>query len=86
MMFREFSVAYDDVGYRSVVIIGGGHMAEVNYLELHGERIAYRDSGQGPAMLLIHGMAGSSRTWRAVLPKLSTRYRWAGRAMTRTCR
>jgi pimeloyl-ACP methyl ester carboxylesterase len=50
-------------------------MAEVNYLELHGERIAYRDSGQGPAMLLIHGMAGSSRTWRAVLPKLSTRYR-----------
>ena len=74
MMFREFSVAYDDVGYRSVVI-GGGHMAEVNYLELHGERIAYRDSGQGPAMLLIHGMAGSSRTWRAVLPKLSTHYR-----------
>src|SRR5262249_53534482 len=74
MMCRAFPVAYDDVSYRSVVI-GGGHMAEVNYLELHGERIAYRDSGQGPAMLLIHGMAGSSRAWRAVLPRLSAHYR-----------
>jgi pimeloyl-ACP methyl ester carboxylesterase len=50
-------------------------MAELNYLELHGERMAYRDVGQGPAMLLIHGMAGSSRTWRAVLPRLSAHHR-----------
>jgi pimeloyl-ACP methyl ester carboxylesterase len=51
------------------------HVAELNYLELHGERIAYRDLGRGPAMLLIHGMAGSSRTWRAVLPRLSAHFR-----------
>lgn len=50
-------------------------MSEMSYLELHGERIAYRDAGTGEALLLIHGMAGSSATWRAVIPELSKRYR-----------
>jgi len=47
----------------------------MSYLELHGERIAYRDAGAGEALLLIHGMAGSSATWRAVIPELAKRYR-----------
>ncbi len=53
-------------------------MSELTYLELHGDRIAYRDAGpttSGPALLLIHGMAGSSATWRAIIPQLSTKYR-----------
>jgi pimeloyl-ACP methyl ester carboxylesterase len=50
-------------------------MDEVKFLELHGDRIAYRDAGQGEALLLIHGMAGSSATWRAILPQLAKRYR-----------
>ena len=50
-------------------------MTEMSYLELHGERIAYRDAGAGEALLLIHGMAGSSATWRAVIPELAKRYR-----------
>ena len=50
-------------------------MSELTYLELHGDRIAYRDAGQGPPLLLIHGMAGSSATWRAIIPQLSTKYR-----------
>jgi pimeloyl-ACP methyl ester carboxylesterase len=50
-------------------------MNEIKYLELHGDRVAYRDAGRGDALLLIHGMAGSSETWRAVLPQLSKRYR-----------
>jgi pimeloyl-ACP methyl ester carboxylesterase len=50
-------------------------MTALNYLELHGERMAYRDVGHGPAMLLIHGMAGSSDTWRAALPRLSAHHR-----------
>lgn len=46
------------------------------YLELHGDRIAYEDSGGGDeVLLLIHGMAGSSHTWRNVIPALSKRYR-----------
>jgi pimeloyl-ACP methyl ester carboxylesterase len=51
-------------------------MGELKFLELHGDRIAYRDVGDGDeALLLIHGMAGSSETWRAVIPQLSRRYR-----------
>jgi pimeloyl-ACP methyl ester carboxylesterase len=50
-------------------------MSELTYLELHGDRIAYRDVGRGPVLLLIHGMAGSSATWQAMIPQLSKKYR-----------
>jgi pimeloyl-ACP methyl ester carboxylesterase len=50
-------------------------MTELQYLELHGDRVAYRDAGSGDVLLLIHGMAGSSHTWRAMMPQLSKRYR-----------
>ena len=51
-------------------------MSEMRFLELHGDRVAYQDVGTGDdALLLIHGMAGSSETWRAVLPQLSKKYR-----------
>lgn len=50
-------------------------MTEVKYVELHGDRVAYRDAGHGSVLLLIHGMAGSSATWRAVLPQLAKKHR-----------
>ena len=50
-------------------------MSELKFVELHGDRVAYRDEGNGEALLLIHGMAGSSETWRAVLPRLAKKYR-----------
>ncbi|ARR80065.1 alpha/beta hydrolase fold [Mycobacterium intracellulare subsp. yongonense] len=50
-------------------------MGDVKFLELHGDRIAYRDEGDGEVLLLIHGMAGSSDTWRSVIPALSKRFR-----------
>jgi pimeloyl-ACP methyl ester carboxylesterase len=50
-------------------------VSEMRYLDLHGERVAYRDEGTGEALLLIHGMAGSSATWRAIIPALSKKYR-----------
>jgi pimeloyl-ACP methyl ester carboxylesterase len=50
-------------------------MSELKYLELHGDCIAYRDAGDGPALLLIHGMAGSSATWQAIIPQLSKKFR-----------
>ena len=50
-------------------------MSEVKFLDLHGDRVAYREAGAGEALLLIHGMAGSSATWGAVLPQLSKKYR-----------
>jgi pimeloyl-ACP methyl ester carboxylesterase len=42
---------------------------------VHGHEIAYREAGTGPTVLLVHGMAGSSRTWRAVMPLLAERAR-----------
>ena len=50
-------------------------MTELTYLELNGDRVAYLDVGQGSAVLLIHGMGGSSQTWREVVPHLATRHR-----------
>jgi pimeloyl-ACP methyl ester carboxylesterase len=44
---------------------------EATHQLLHGERIAYRRSGDaGPVVLLIHGMAAGSRTWDPVLAEL----------------
>ena len=38
---------------------------------LHGQRMRYRHCGdQGPVVLLLHGMAGSSATWSRVMPLL----------------
>ncbi len=42
---------------------------------MHGDRVAYRDEGVGDVLLLIHGMAGSSETWRSVIPQLSKKFR-----------
>ncbi|WP_349268283.1 hydrolase [Mycolicibacterium parafortuitum] len=51
-------------------------MTDLRFLDLHGDRVAYRDVGHGDeTLLLLHGMAGSSDTWRAVMPQLSKRYR-----------
>jgi len=54
---------------------GTGSVIEPKFLELHGDRVAYRDCGAGEVLLLIHGMAGSSVTWRAVMPQLSKKFR-----------
>ena len=50
-------------------------MGDLRYLDLHGERVAYLDEGQGEVILLLHGMAGSSQTWRSVMRPLSRKYR-----------
>jgi pimeloyl-ACP methyl ester carboxylesterase len=41
---------------------------------LHGHRVSYRTAGQGPVVLLIHGIAGNSDQWEAVLPLLAEHY------------
>ena len=50
-------------------------MNEVKFLDLHGERVAYRDEGSGEVLLLIHGMAGSSDAWRELIPRSPRHYR-----------
>lgn len=50
-------------------------MPDAKFLDLHGDRIAFLDEGQGEVVLLLHGMAGSSATWRSVIGPLSRKYR-----------
>jgi pimeloyl-ACP methyl ester carboxylesterase len=49
-------------------------LMSVRVITVDGDRIAYRSAGQGPVLLLIHGMAGSSVTWRYVMPALAERF------------
>lgn len=44
------------------------------HLSIHGHRMAFRTAGEGPVVLLVHGMAGSSATWNHVLPALAQRF------------
>ncbi len=48
---------------------------DVAYVEMHGERIAYHQAGTGEVVLLVHGMAGSSESWKALIPLLAQNYR-----------
>ena len=50
-------------------------MTNLKMMTLHGDRVAYRDEGAGEVLLLIHGMGGSSSSWRALVPILSKKYR-----------
>jgi len=47
---------------------------ERRHVSIHGHDVSYRMGGAGDAILLIHGMAGSSRTWGDVLPTLTRRF------------
>ena len=41
---------------------------------IHGRRLAYRESGgDGPTVLLVHGITNSSRTWTPVTERLAER-------------
>jgi pimeloyl-ACP methyl ester carboxylesterase len=43
----------------------------VQYVTIHGYQRAYVKAGNGPALLLIHGIGDSSDTWRPVLSQLA---------------
>src|SRR5690242_18625191 len=43
-------------------------------IELHGHRVIYRIAGDGPPVVLIHGMVNSSRHWEQVALQLADRY------------
>lgn len=46
----------------------------LRHLSVHGHKVGYRMGGSGPAVVLIHGLTGSSSTWREVMPVLAERY------------
>ena len=42
---------------------------------VHGHEVAYRAAGDGPVLVLVHGIAGSSDTWLPIMPLLAEDYR-----------
>ena len=55
---------------------------ELRHLNLHGHDVGYRIAGPGaddpssdaPVLVLVHGLTGSSTTWREVMPRLAQTY------------
>ena len=47
---------------------------DLRHVTIHGHSVGYRMAGDGPVLLLIHGIAGSSAAWREVMPTLAGRY------------
>jgi len=46
----------------------------VEHVTIHGQQIAYRRGGRGPALLFLHGIAGSSQTWVPAMELLQADY------------
>ncbi len=44
---------------------------DVAFARIHGHEVAYLAAGEGPVVVLVHGIAGSSGTWARVLPSLA---------------
>ncbi len=55
-----------------------GRGAEVEYLTIHGHRRAFARAGlpvgEGPALLLLHGLGADHTTWDRVIGQLGRRY------------
>jgi pimeloyl-ACP methyl ester carboxylesterase len=41
---------------------------------MHGREVGYRFEGDGPLIVLVHGLAGSRATWDRVFPALTERF------------
>ncbi len=52
-----------------------GAPANETFVDVDGVHVHYRDQGQGPAVVLIHGFGGSLEHWAGVAPALTTGHR-----------
>lgn len=46
-----------------------------SYISISGRAVRFYESGDGPAVLLLHGAGGSARLWRRVMGLLSSGFR-----------
>ncbi len=46
----------------------------IRYRTIHGYRRAFVLAGEGPPILLVHGIGDSSESWRALIPELAEHY------------
>src|SRR6059058_1545421 len=50
------------------------NVVQSHEIVLHGHHVRYRAGGQGPLLVLIHGITSSSATWEPVLEPLAERF------------
>jgi pimeloyl-ACP methyl ester carboxylesterase len=50
------------------------HDLSLRHITIHGHEVGYRMAGSGPAIVFVHGLAGSSTTWQEVMPALAEHY------------
>jgi len=48
-----------------------GSNLDHQYLHVNGHRIAYLEQGEGPPLILLHGIPTSSLLWRNIIPQLA---------------
>src|SRR3954454_11891864 len=46
-------------------------MSTTNEIELHGHRVCFRLEGEGPVVVLIHGITGRSAQWEPAIEHLA---------------
>ncbi|GAA2305693.1 alpha/beta hydrolase [Streptomyces kunmingensis] len=56
-------------------LAGDGSEVALRFRTVHGYRRAYRAAGEGPAMVLIHGIGDSSATWDPLIAQLADSHR-----------
>ena len=52
-----------------------GAPADATFVDVDGVHVRYRESGRGPAVVLIHGFSASSDSWLPVIPALAANHR-----------
>lgn len=53
---------------------GGEPLGPYEEIELHGHTVGFQAAGEGPLLLLLHGITSTSDAWREVMPALAERY------------
>jgi pimeloyl-ACP methyl ester carboxylesterase len=53
---------------------GGEELGPYEEVELHGHTIGFQAAGDGPLLILLHGITSTSDAWREVMPRLAERY------------
>ena len=59
-------------GKRHVDLVAEAAVTRVTHV--HGHEVAYRSAGDGPVLVMVHGIAGSSGTWTPIMPLLARDY------------
>jgi hypothetical protein len=55
-------------------VVGDKEPISVRTADVDGLKLQYLTAGHGPAILLVHGYAETSRMWRPLIPRLAANF------------